>query len=118
MKTQTIYLPWPPTVNTYYRSDRGRKPHISAKGKAYREAVQARVIEQEIGTMSGRLAVTIEAFPPDRRVRDLDNLLKATLDALAKAGVYGDDGLIDRILIERLGTEPDGLLRVTIEGVL
>lgn len=117
MNTQTIYLPWPPTLNNYYRNNQGRT-HISPKGRAYRRAVVEAAAEQAVKPVAGRLAVHIEAFPPDRRVRDLDNLLKATLDALAKAGVYGDDGMIDRLLIERLGTEPGGLLRVTIEEVV
>lgn len=32
--------------------------------------------------------------PPDRRVRDIDNELKATNDALVNAGVLADDSLI------------------------
>jgi crossover junction endodeoxyribonuclease RusA len=35
--------------------------------------------------------VEIEAFRPDKRRRDLDNLLKATLDACTAAGVWQDD---------------------------
>jgi crossover junction endodeoxyribonuclease RusA len=35
--------------------------------------------------------------PPDKRHRDLDNLLKATLDALAGAGVIANDRHCRRI---------------------
>ena len=36
----------------------------------------------------------IEAWMPDKRVRDLDNLLKAPLDALTRAGFWVDDSQI------------------------
>ena len=42
----------------------------------------------------GKIKLTIEAWRPDNRKRDLDNLLKAPLDALTHAGVYEYDQLI------------------------
>lgn len=44
--------------------------------------------------LNKQLKVTITAYRPDNRRRDLDNLLKAVLDALTHAGVYEDDHLI------------------------
>jgi len=43
----------------------------------------------------------IEAFPPDKRRRDLDNLIKAIQDSLQYAGVYEDDSQIDYLTIKR-----------------
>jgi crossover junction endodeoxyribonuclease RusA len=51
--------------------------------------------------LTGALAVEVKLHPPDRRRRDLDNLLKALLDALQHAGVYADDSLIDRLSVEK-----------------
>ena len=48
-----------------------------------------------------RLSVLINAYPPDRRKRDLDNILKSLLDALQHARVYPDDSQIDRLTIIR-----------------
>lgn len=96
-----LTLPWPPTVNTYYRNVKG-KTLISAAGRAYRAAVADQVlIQRGAKQLAGRLAVSIVAHVPDRRRRDLDNLLKGTLDSLTHAGVWVDDEQIDRLTIER-----------------
>jgi len=41
--------------------------------------------------INDRFAIVVDAFPPDGRKRDLDNLCKATLDALTHAKVWADD---------------------------
>jgi crossover junction endodeoxyribonuclease RusA len=50
----------------------------------------------------------MDAFPPDRRRRDLDNIQKPVLDALQHAGVYEDDSQIDLLVTRRrdLGVPP------------
>ncbi|NBW20709.1 MAG: RusA family crossover junction endodeoxyribonuclease [Caulobacteraceae bacterium] len=50
---------------------------------------------------AGSVRVVIEAFPPDRRKRDLDNILKSLLDALTHAGVWEDDSQIEDLRIYR-----------------
>ncbi|MCD5335594.1 RusA family crossover junction endodeoxyribonuclease (plasmid) [Escherichia coli] len=50
---------------------------------------------------AGRLAIKIIAEPPDKRRRDLDNILKAPLDALTHAGLLMDDEQFDEINIVR-----------------
>ena len=52
-----------------------------------------------------RLSVTLLYFPSDAMPGDLDNIVKLTLDAL-KPNVYVDDGLIDRLIVQRF--DPDG----------
>ena len=96
-----VTLPWPPTVNTFYRTVNGSMK-ISEKGRAYAKAVADQVLIQRAAKqLAGRLHVHITAFPPDKRKRDLDNLFKSVLDSLTKAGVWLDDSLIDRLSIER-----------------
>jgi crossover junction endodeoxyribonuclease RusA len=109
----TLVLPWPPTTNTTGRSV-GGKVLISRAGRAYRENVAAAVIAQGGRHLDGRLSLTVQAFPPDKRVRDLDNTLKATLDALCHAGVYDNDGQIDELYVKRRSVVPGGELSVTI----
>lgn len=99
-----VVLPYPPTVNTYWRQFRGRTL-LSAKGRAYREAVHAACMGQAVKPVDGRLAVHIVAWMPDNRVRDVDNITKACLDGLAHARVYEDDGQIDDLRITRAGVE-------------
>jgi crossover junction endodeoxyribonuclease RusA len=64
----------------------------------------------------GPLRVVIEAWRPDKRRRDLDNLLKATLDGLAHAGVYEDDSQIVDLRIY-WATELGGMLKIKIEEI-
>lgn len=108
-------LPFPPSVNTYWRTFRGRML-ISAKGRQYRDDVLAAVLHADARRQfSGRLRVALVARPPDRRRRDVDNYLKAALDALTHAGVYLDDSQIDELTIKRGEVEKDGALEVYID---
>ncbi len=94
-----LRLPYPPTVNTYWRRV-GNKTLISKRGRIYRKEVEA-VVGMRPDRLAGRLAVEIRVNAPDNRVRDLDNLPKAILDALTKAEVWVDDSQIDDLRIFR-----------------
>ena len=112
-----IDLPWPPSVNHYWRSVPGRGVLISAKGREYRQEVYARVLIQcAAKRLAGRLRVQIAAFPPDKRRRDLDNVLKACLDALTHAGVWLDDQQIDDLRIVR-GAPGGGTVQISVECI-
>ena len=98
-----IVLPWPPSVNRYWRTFRGRML-ISADGRTYRQhAVAAAVGGAKLG--AAKVCVSIQAWVPDNRRRDVDNLLKAPLDALCHAGIYDDDSQIVELCIKRAGLD-------------
>ena len=111
-----ITLPWPPSVNTYWRTFNGRMI-ISAKGREYRKSVAEQVAEQDSAKQyAGKMRVEIEAWRPDNRRRDLDNLLKAVLDGCTHAGVWEDDSNIVDLRIywaENIG----GMLKVKVSEV-
>jgi crossover junction endodeoxyribonuclease RusA len=65
--------------------------------------------------MGGRIALAMDAFPPDNRRRDIDNIQKATLDALQHAGVYEDDSCVNLLVARRREVVPGGRLDVRIE---
>ena len=115
-KQNEIVLPWPPSVNRYWRTYQGRML-ISQEGRAYREAVTALLIDRGVAPIKGKLIVEIEAWRPDNRVRDLDNLLKATLDSLTHAGIYNDDSQIVDLRIY-WAVEKGGMLKVWLKEVL
>lgn len=111
-----LILPFPPSVNSYWRQFQGRTL-ISKKGREYRLAVAEQVLIQKGAKhYSGKVKLTIEAWRPDDRRRDLDNLLKAPLDALTHAGVYDDDHLIVDLRIY-WADEKGGMLKVKIEEI-
>ena len=112
-----LVLPYPPTVNTYWRR-RGSTYFISEEGKRYRRAVALIVRQQRLKlSLSGRLAIKIIAEPPDKRRRDLDNILKAPLDALTHAGLLMDDEQFDEINIVRAQPVSGGRLEIRITEV-
>jgi len=65
-------------------------------------AIQAQRDDMPAELLTGRLAVRLQLYPPDRRKRDVDNLAKAPFDAItASAAVWLDDSQVDTLLIER-----------------
>jgi crossover junction endodeoxyribonuclease RusA len=56
----------------------------------------------------------MDAFPPDRRRRDLDNIQKPVLDALEHAAVYEDDSQIDLLITRRREVTSPGRIEVRL----
>lgn len=108
-----LLLPWPPSVNNYWHA-RGNTRYISKAGREFREAVAEECAEQGIVGLEGRLAVHVALFPPDKRKRDVDNVLKALLDACEHAGCYESDSQIDELHVVRQATEKGGSCTIVI----
>ncbi|WP_407570713.1 RusA family crossover junction endodeoxyribonuclease [Deinococcus altitudinis] len=115
-----------PSLNHYWRHMILKTPkgpqvrvHISKEGRDYRRSVvyqieQAGYPRTPIGA---RLAVALTLYPPDRRRIDIDNRIKAGLDALTHAGVWADDSLIDRLTVQRGPVVKGGRVAVTITAL-
>jgi len=122
--TWELSLPWPPSVNHYWRHDRGIT-HISAEGRAYRVAVWG-IVKRSASSpkddpswpLDGRVRIVVHTHAPDNRARDLDNILKALLDALGHAKVYLSDAQIDDLhVIRGISQKPRGSVYLTIEEI-
>ncbi|ALB49925.1 RusA family crossover junction endodeoxyribonuclease [Cronobacter sakazakii] len=116
-----LTLPFPPSVNTYWRAPNkgplAGRHLISAKGRAYQSEACAAIIEQLRKLpkpSSAPAAVEIFLFPPDARRRDIDNYNKALFDALTHAGIWEDDSQIKRMLVEWGPVTPKGKVEITI----
>lgn len=117
-----ITLPWPPSVNTYWRSVviHGRnKVLISEKGRNYRKEVAWTLAGCK--KLTGLVRVEVECWMPDRRKRDLDNLFKAIGDSLTHAGVWDDDSQVDDLRIFRARKDGNlligGMVKIRIESL-
>lgn len=108
-----LELPYPPSVNHYYRRV-GPRMLISREGRRFREKVCAHLASTGVGPFTGPLRIEIEIYPPDKRRRDIDNVQKALLDALEHGGAYRDDSQIVRLEIVKCGCVPSGRTLVRI----
>lgn len=110
-------LPAPPTVNTYYRKKPKGGMYISARGKKFRREVQELCLIAGVRPLTGRLSLTIHYAPPDKRKRDIDNIIKAVQDALTHGGCMLDDEQIDELMVKRLPVRKFGAALITIKKI-
>ena len=111
-----LELPFPPSINHYYRHV-GPRTLISREGRAFRRKVCSALSAAGVKPASGPLAVGLELYPPDRRRRDIDNVQKPLLDALEKGGAYYDDSQIKKLLTIMCEPVKDGRVIVCIEEI-
>ena len=110
----TIMLPYPPSVNTYWRAN-GKRRFISKAGMAFLNEVITRCKLEKVPQFGDvKLQVEIIVYPRSKRKFDLDNCLKSILDALQKARVYDDDYQIDKLYVERGEQIKDGGCKITL----
>ena len=109
-------LPWPPSVNGYWRTFRGRQI-ISKKGREYRLLCLLRLSELKLSSrhIDNRLHVTITLNPPTLRKYDIDNWCKAPFDALTHAEFWKDDEQVDRLTLIKGEKVKGGNIQVKVE---
>lgn len=112
-----LTLPFPPSANRIWRQWKGRTL-LSKEGREYRDRVAREwLLLRSQGLGRRPLVVDVLAYMPDARRRDLDNLNKAALDALQRAGAFTDDSQIIDLRIRRAGIDRDNpRLEVTLEA--
>ena len=112
--TQEFELPWPPSVNHYYRHV-GPRVLISRDGRRYRENIVSKFALEKVVKFSCPVDLLIELYPPDNRRRDADNSLKCLLDTFTHGGLYDDDSQICKLtVIKREPMPPNGMAYIRI----
>lgn len=96
-----LTLPFPPTINHCYGQRKFGGKYLKPAGVLFKQMVADLVADEGAKTLTGRVSLFAVAYMPDKRKRDLDNLLKLLQDALTSAGVYEDDSQIDDLHISR-----------------
>ena len=112
-----LTLPFPPSMNTYWRNFRGRTV-LSKAGREYKEKVADYCAEYNVPKLGeAKLRISMVLFPRDKRKIDIDNRIKCVLDALQDAGVFDDDFQVDELSIVRGKPIKGGAIRVLIEEI-
>ena len=109
-------LPYPPTVNHYYRHV-GNRVLISREGREYRRTIYSILFRAGTTVHLGDLKIHIDVHPPDRRRRDLDNILKALLDALESGNLYRNDSQISELSLKRFDRVENGKIIVYLWNI-
>lgn len=118
MKKIELELPVAISENSYRRFVHGcNHPIISHAGRKYHEIVKLRFRQSGQQKITGKVKVTIDFYPPDRRKRDLDNQFKCLLDSLVDAGCIEDDSLICWIEAHKYEPYPGGMNHITITSL-
>lgn len=112
-----IHLPYPPTLNTSKVPINGRQIS-SLRYRRWRVEAMAMIAQQRPQRIKGDYRMTIVAIRPDRRRRDLDNIIKPCGDALVNAQIVEDDSLAQSIFVRWSDGEPDkrGGVRISLEA--
>lgn len=117
MEEIEIALPYPPSVNHYWRHTKQGRHYIAPKGVAFREAVYMRcraISGKNSPLFCKSVDVSVKVFPPDNRRRDIDNILKALLDGLVHGRLLEDDSLIMKLTVEKFEACRGGMVVVKI----
>lgn len=124
-----LILPYPPCVNHYKRVGRivttrtgklyQQKINTNATKQFYYEVwMRIKSLNQIEGIKSfddAMISMKVYMYPPDRRKRDVDGILKVLLDSMEKAGLYNDDYQVARLLVDRKEVVKNGKLVVRME---
>nr|BDD45928.1 crossover junction endodeoxyribonuclease rusA [Pseudomonadaceae bacterium] len=111
-----LELPYPPSVNHYWRRV-GARTLISRGGRAFRTSVCSILADYGVEPLAGPLEIGIRVHPPDRRRRDVDNVLKSLLDALEHGGAYHDDSQIADLRARMLAPVAGGKVVVRLQRI-
>ena len=108
-------LPWPPSVNDYWRVRPNSKGvfYLTKRANQFRDDVWALCIGcPKFGDSPIELAIRL--YPPTLQRRDADNFQKAIWDALENAKVFDDDCQVQRFTVEKCRVIKGGCVVVQV----
>jgi crossover junction endodeoxyribonuclease RusA len=110
-----VFLPYPPSGNRRLTARKDGKGFVNtAKYRSWKDEAAwtvAMAVRGERNKIRGAFELHAIAMPPAlNRTRDIDNLLKATCDALKAGGLIEDDSFCQRINIEWGMLDSPGIL--------
>ncbi|HDX1111043.1 RusA family crossover junction endodeoxyribonuclease [Pasteurella multocida] len=112
-----IALPYPPSVNHYWKHTRCGRHYISKAGREFKRI--ATEVCKQFDPFDGSVEIKMQIYFPDNRDRDLDNLPKGIFDSLVGAGLIKDDNrkIIRKYSIEEMGVVKKGMSIIKIRSL-
>jgi crossover junction endodeoxyribonuclease RusA len=112
----TITLPWPPSVNRIWRHS-GKKVYRDPKYMEWRKQAGWQMkLNGSYNRLDGYFSATLVLSPPDKRRRDLDNVIKPIFDLLQDLQWIKNDYLCEDLHVKWNRTLPVGVI-VTLETI-
>ena len=100
-------LPFPPSVNNLFiNSPNGKGRFPSPQYKAWRKEAGEMIQAQGRKHMRGLVNLSIGIVKPNRRKRDISNLIKAVEDILVEMAVIEDDSFVQKLAIQWVSDGP------------
>lgn len=106
-------LPYPPTLNHLFSTNRSGKRFLTNEGRSYKQNAAAMAFMAGVRRLSGPIKVSLKAYRP-RKSGDLDNLAKLVLDGM-KGIAWNDDSQIVEIHMYRFDDPKNPRLELKIE---
>ena len=114
-----ITIPWDELVSVNKRKG-GMVGKLSkeyrSKLAAMRETVEHAATEARWSTLTGPVRLDVEFYPPDRRRRDVSNLLKALEDSMT-GPIYEDDAQIVEMHVFKMPVSSNPRAVVTVTAI-
>lgn len=110
-----IFLPFPPAVNNLFSNARGGGRVPTPHYRTWRKEADALYLSQRRPTVVlGPYKFLLEAQRPDKRRRDISNLIKAAEDQLISYGLMEDDSAAEEVCARWVTEDLGGMCRVTV----
>lgn len=115
MSDYEFELPWPPSINSYWATFRGRRL-ISKKGREYKKVVLDKLTELGLRgeNVTEKLSFHMTLNPPTLRKYDVDNFTKCVFDSLSNAEFWEDDEQVHKLTVVKGEKTPPGNVIVKV----
>ena len=116
MSDYDFTMPYPPSINGYWKPFRNRII-LSKRGREYRQEALKQLENMGLGCelIHDNVIVSITLNPPSLRRYDLDNYCKGILDALTHAKFWIDDEQVQKLTIIKGKKTKGGIVRVSVD---
>jgi crossover junction endodeoxyribonuclease RusA len=114
-KTIKITLPFPPSLNNMFPTNKQGKRFLSKRGKDFKDDAQKTCLLSRVPLLTGELSVNLRLFRPAKR-GDIDNFCKPVFDAV-KGFCFVDDRQIVELHILRFDDRENPRVEMEINEI-